>query len=108
LEQLNRILPLCSNTSVVLATSWKAATGEIAIAVANHGTAAITVQLALQLPPNYGARSNLAVVPLVRPQTPEDGLDDDGNTAVVTDNVARVVKSLPGRSANVLELKPHL
>ena len=106
--------PKCCNTSAVLATAWITTNGEIALAVANHGTTAATVELALQLQVDYMALhrdasehtrvGKLWARPMARRQGEPDvavTLDDDGRSRVM----ARIVKMLPGRTAAVLELQ---
>ena len=101
--------PRCCNTSNVLATAWTAATtGEIAIAVANHGTTEVAVVLSLQLPTDYMARARHPYLLVATPMRDEQGWEDSTNAVAVEDgHVARLVKSLPGRSANVFELKRY-
>ena len=109
--------PVCCNVSTVLATAWVTTAGEVALAVANHGTEAATVALSLQLPTDYvsrGADDADRVGELwARPMVREEGEGDDTVPVAIDGGsdwsrlmVARVVKTLPGRSATVLELQP--
>jgi hypothetical protein len=97
--------PKCCNHNVVMASAWATTTGEIAIAVVNHGTETITVELALQLPVEH-ASARLVARPMVV------GDDDEAvapcGVTVGQGRVARMVKTLPGRSANVFEFQAHL
>ena len=100
--------PKCCNTSTVVASAWTNAAGdEIAIAVANHGVAPLTVELSLRLPAGY-AGVGLIAWPMARRGVGDDSAplsSSDSDIRVDRDNVARVTKLLAARSAEVLELK---
>ena len=90
--------PRCCNTSVVLANAWQATDGGVGVALSNWGTFAVTVEASVQLPVDYAS----ALV------ARSMGIAQDMEVLVtVGDNgVAKLVRTLEGRSATVLELTP--
>ena len=91
--------PSCCNMSAVLVSAWLSPAGKVALAMVNHHLNEVAVSIRVTLPTTQEPGLRLAAREL--------GPSGSRQRVLMRDGTAQLQRTLPGRSAAVVELAHH-